>query len=91
MSPSWAWASLSQCQCLGPEFQPASALRDTYWATERQEELKERVLGEGRVPGHQVDEALQGPPAALDKLPVGWRRAQLPQGRQRPQSEQASR
>lgn len=28
------------------------------------------------MPGHQVDEALQGPPAALDELPVGWRRIQ---------------
>lgn len=44
----------------------------THGAAEGQEELEDPVLGEGRVPGHQVDKALQRPPPGLDELPVGW-------------------
>lgn len=46
-------------------------VRGTHGAAEGQEQLEHHVLGEGGVPGHQVNEALQGSPPGFDELPVG--------------------
>ena len=53
---------------------------DTHRATEGQEEPEGHVLGERGVPGHQVNEAPQGPAPGLNELAVGCR----PRARGRP-------
>lgn len=82
-----------QQELQAPESTQDGTTGHTYRATEGEEEFKKHVLGEGRVPGHQVDKALQGPPAALNELPVGWSRESTgsPHSQQSPDPEQASK
>lgn len=60
--------------------QQAPARAGTHGAAEAQEQPKDLVLRDGRVPGHQVDEALQRPPPRLDELPVRCRQSSVTPG-----------
>lgn len=49
---------------------PCPRLQATHGTAEGQEQLEDDILGEGWVPGHQVNEALQSSPPSFDEFPV---------------------